>query len=96
MPAIISGVIDLNRPGSWFFLILPVIFMAFFSPGCLYAYDAPCYVTQWGSSGTLNSQFVNPTGLALDSAGNVYVAEWDNDRMQKFDGSGNFILKWGS
>lgn len=27
---------------------------------------------------------------------NIYVADHDNDRIQKFDGLGNFILKWGS
>ena len=32
----------------------------------------------------------------MDSSGNVYVSDSENDRMQKFDSSGNFLLKWGS
>jgi DNA-binding beta-propeller fold protein YncE len=26
----------------------------------------------------------------------VYVADWNNDRIQKFTGDGTFITKWGS
>ena len=33
--------------------------------------------------------------MAVDSAGNVYVIDGDNSRIQKFDSSGNFITKWG-
>ena len=34
--------------------------------------------------------------VALDSAGNVYVADTGNDRIQKFSSNGTFITKWGS
>ena len=37
-----------------------------------------------------------PKGIATDSSGNVYVADMDNNRIQKFDSNGNFITKWGS
>ncbi|MFC2020084.1 6-bladed beta-propeller [Chloroflexota bacterium] len=33
--------------------------------------------------------------MAVDAAGNVYVADYDNHRIQKFDSDGNFITKWG-
>jgi DNA-binding beta-propeller fold protein YncE len=32
----------------------------------------------------------------VDSSGNVYVSDYSNKRIQKFDSSGNFLLKWGS
>jgi DNA-binding beta-propeller fold protein YncE len=35
-------------------------------------------------------------GIAIDSSGNVFVAEEGNNRIQKFDGDGKFITKWGS
>ena len=52
------------------------------------------FVTKWGSFGTGDRQFEYPTGIAVDSSGNVYVA--DSSRIQKFDSSGYFITKWGS
>jgi len=32
----------------------------------------------------------------VDSGGNVYVADTDNNQIQKFNASGEFITKWGS
>ena len=40
--------------------------------------------------------FSNPSGVAVDSSGNVYVADNSNHRIQKFNSSGGFITKWGS
>ena len=34
-------------------------------------------------------------GLAIDGDGNVYVADWENDRIQVFDPQGRFLRKWG-
>ena len=54
------------------------------------------FVTKWGSSGTANGQFRDPSGVAVDSLDNVYVVEQGNYRIQKFDNNGTFITKWGS
>jgi len=48
------------------------------------------------SIGSGNGQFDNPRGVAVDSLGNIYVADSGNSRIQKFDSSGNFITKWSS
>ncbi len=51
----------------------------------------------FGSQGTGNGQFAEPSAVAVDSAGNIYVADNnDNDRIQKFDSSGNYISQWGN
>jgi len=52
--------------------------------------------TTWGSFGSGNGQFWYPGGIATDSKGDVYVADTNNHRVQKFDGAGNFLAKWGS
>ena len=39
---------------------------------------------------------MDPTGVAVDSSGNVYVADNGNNRIQKFNSNGKFITKWGS
>ena len=51
---------------------------------------------QWGEEGSENGQFRNPTGIALDSAGNVYVAESGNSRVQKFTADGRWLATWGA
>ena len=58
--------------------------------------QAAGFITKWGSLGSGDGQFNYPNGVAIDSSGNVYVADSDNHRIQKFDSSGGFITKWGS
>ena len=53
------------------------------------------FLSKWGTSGSANGQFLTPTGIAVDSAGNVYVAEGNGNRVQKFDNNGSFLLKFG-
>ncbi len=32
----------------------------------------------------------------MDGVGDVFVADWENDRIQKFTSSGTFLEKWSS
>ncbi|HEX8689116.1 MAG TPA: hypothetical protein VF729_02610, partial [Solirubrobacterales bacterium] len=50
-----------------------------------------------GIDGTGAGQFgeFGPQGLALDSAGNVYVVDFANLRVEKFDSEGHFLLMFG-
>jgi uncharacterized repeat protein (TIGR01451 family) len=57
----------------------------------------PRFLRLWGSQGTGDGQFGSyPYGVAVDATGNVYVSDRGNDRIQKFDRQGNFLLKWGT
>jgi DNA-binding beta-propeller fold protein YncE len=69
-------------------------------------------ITSWGSLCDLHNpiscktsnnsseigagQFRYPQGLAVDFKGDVYVADFSNDRIQKFDSNGKFLKMWGS
>lgn len=52
--------------------------------------------TKWGTEGSEDGQFLIPEGIDIDSAGNIFVADTGNSRIQKFDSDGNFITKWGT
>ena len=54
----------------------------------------PHFAKGWGSSGIDKGQFTIIGGLAVDSSGNVYVTDSYHNRIQKFDGEGNFITAW--
>lgn len=56
----------------------------------------PAYLTQWGTYGSGNGQFINPGFVALDGSGNVYVVDYGNNRIQKFTGSGTYLTQWGT
>jgi peptidylamidoglycolate lyase len=49
---------------------------------------------QWGVKGSGEGDFDLPHGLALDSAGRLYVADRSNSRIQVFDLDGNFLSEW--
>lgn len=49
-----------------------------------------------GEGGSAPGEFRQPTGLFADSAGNLWVADGLNNRLQKFDAAGNFIEQIGS
>ena len=42
------------------------------------------FVTKWGTQGEGDGEFHGPTGIAVASDGSIYVAEWNNGRIQKF------------
>jgi DNA-binding beta-propeller fold protein YncE len=62
----------------------------------LRADNPPTYLFQWGSQGTNNGQFDEPEGITIDSSFNIYVADFANNRIEKFDGNGNYLTQWGS
>lgn len=52
------------------------------------------YLYEWGKFGNKQGEFNIPHGIDLDKNGNVYVADRENNRIQKFDAEGNFIAVW--
>jgi sugar lactone lactonase YvrE len=52
------------------------------------------FIKAWGKKGTAAGDFQAPHGLALDSAGRLFVADRENNRIQIFDQDGKFITEW--
>ncbi len=67
------------------------------------------FIMQWGSYGSNNGQFnysyysttsnqtlISTAGITTDNLGNVYVADPNNDRIQKFNSNGTFLTKFNA
>lgn len=48
----------------------------------------------WGEPGNAAGQFNLPHGIAVDSAGTVYVADRENSRIQLFTPAGDYLDSW--
>lgn len=48
----------------------------------------------WGEPGSGPGQFNLPHGIAVDSAGTVYVADRENSRIQIFSPTGEYLRSW--
>jgi DNA-binding beta-propeller fold protein YncE len=52
------------------------------------------FIKAWGHHGKAPGEFDTPHGIALDSAGRVFVADRVNSRVQVFDPDGNLVAEW--
>ena len=49
------------------------------------------WIKSWGEPGAASGQFNTPHSIATDDAGDVYVADRGNGRIQVFDGEGKYL-----
>ena len=53
------------------------------------------FLLAWGKKGTGEGEFDTPHAVRLDSKGNLYVGDRENNRIQVFDQNGKFIRTFG-
>ncbi len=51
---------------------------------------------EWGSFGSEDGNFNVPCGIAINNTDYVYVADYNNHRVQVFKSNGTFIFRFGS
>ncbi|MBI5153140.1 MAG: hypothetical protein HZA36_01640 [Parcubacteria group bacterium] len=85
------------------FLVIALLSTFIIFPRQVFADTGYSFFTKWGSTGSSNSQFDDPSGLAIidaivgsSTAPEIFVVEYNNNRVQKFTNTGGFISTWGS
>jgi hypothetical protein len=51
-------------------------------------------ISSFGQSGIGEGLFNNPRNIAMDGSGNIYVADYDNGRVQRFSNDGTYLSSW--
>jgi len=59
-------------------------------------YTGAIFADNLGSSGSEEGQLDSPGGVAIDSSGDVWVADKGNDRIERFGPDGQFLSAFGS
>ncbi len=73
-----------------------VLFLFVFSSRiCFSQQTAIKYLGCFGSEGTEAGEFSDLHGISVDLEGNLYIADTGNNRLQKFDWKGKFVLQIG-
>ncbi len=75
------------RPGCLAFVL------ALLLPAHAFA-QAPALLASWGGPGSGPGQFNGAYGVALDASGDVFVADFQNSRVQQFAADGTYLGQW--
>jgi len=57
---------------------------------------APYFSLKFGGSyGSTNGQFMHPAGVAIDEEDHIWVADYENGRVQEFNSAGTYLSQFG-
>ncbi|XP_065907097.1 tripartite motif-containing protein 2-like [Dysidea avara] len=67
-----------------------------YSNYCVYVFDNQgCLVKELGGQGSEDGQFDGPQGIAFDCHNHLYIADFNNHRIQKFDSHFAYLQQFG-
>jgi sugar lactone lactonase YvrE len=58
--------------------------------------EQPAFVSSFGAEGAGNGQLKHPADLAVDPNGNLWIADENNNRIEKFNEKGEYAAKYGA
>lgn len=93
----VDETIDDLEPGRKYHFLVKAVNGA----GTIYSQDGTIYTPtyqfdfEFGEEGSGEGEFGDPEGADVDSEGNLYVADSDNNRVQVFDSEGDFLFQFG-
>lgn len=67
----------------------------FSAAGAALSMGTPGYLLKWGAQGTGAGQFNRPWDVASGPDGSVYVTDYINARVERFNSVGTFVSQWG-
>jgi tripartite motif-containing protein 71 len=76
-------------------VFLSIIVILVFATSVVFGQQQYEFANQWGSEGSGPGQF-NGQNDVDPFKSFVYVADYDNNRIQVFDNNGTFVTSWGS
>ena len=82
----------MSRKKMLFWMTLTLIGCIATLPGLV---QGQTFNLKWGANGSGNGQFNQPTGIMAHSSGNIYVADFNNHRVQIFNSSGVYQSQFG-
>ncbi|HEX5376318.1 MAG TPA: 6-bladed beta-propeller [Solirubrobacterales bacterium] len=77
-------------------VLMFAVFVTGISPSIAKAEVDSRFSFSFGSYGEGNGQFKTPQDIALDSSGNVWIADTSNNRIQKFNSKGEYLSQFGT
>lgn len=76
-------------------IVMAISMLVVLSAPMVAAQDSYVFVDKWGTYGTGDGEFHYPFKIVMNAAGDVYVSDAGNRRIEKFDSDGNYLTKWG-
>ncbi|MBE0477370.1 MAG: PKD domain-containing protein [Coriobacteriia bacterium] len=85
-----------RTPAAWVLVISLALALPVVAAPAASGAGAYRYAFAWGGTGTGPGAFNYPSAISSDAQGNLYVGDYYNNRVQKFTGTGSYLMRFGT